>query len=75
MYQITKISTVNHIFSGWLFFRDLLEINWFATTNFRDQDVEYMENETPEIFEDWFTAGKIWDNKALANTAGFLARE
>lgn len=32
-------------------FRDLQEINWLAATTFHDQDVDCLENNIPETFE------------------------
>lgn len=32
-------------------FCDVLEINWFAKSNFCDQDVDYLEYNIPETFE------------------------
>lgn len=47
--------------------RDLPEINWFVATNFCDQNVDYLENDMPKTFVDWFMARNIHDDKALSN--------
>lgn len=41
----------------------------FIKDNFHDRDVDYMENEKPEGFEDWFTARIIQNDRAPANIA------
>lgn len=41
------------------FFCALLEMNWFAATNFRNQGGDYMETETQEIFWDQFPSKNI----------------
>lgn len=41
--------TVNQLLLATILFRDLSEINWFATTNFRDLDVDYLKDDMPDI--------------------------
>lgn len=56
-------------------FLDLLEINWFAAIRFHVKDVHYLENKTPQKFEDWFMGRNICNNEALMNLQKFLALE
>lgn len=46
-----------------------MEINWFAETNYKfgKWDVNYLENDIPEISEDWFMARNICDDEAIIN--------
>lgn len=46
-----------------------MEINWFAATNYKfgKWDVNYLENDIPEISEDWFMARNICDDEAIKN--------
>lgn len=39
-------------------FRDLSEINWFSRTNFRDEDVDDLNNCFPETFNGRFAERK-----------------
>lgn len=41
--------TVNQLLLATILFRDLSEINWFATTNFRDLDVDYLKDDMLDI--------------------------
>lgn len=41
--------TINQRLLTVTLFRDLSEINWFATTNFRDLDVDYLKDDMPDI--------------------------
>lgn len=41
--------TINQLLLTVTLFRDLSEINWFATTNFRDLDVDYLKDDMPDI--------------------------
>lgn len=41
--------TINQRLLTLTLFRDLSEINWFATTNFRDLDVDYLKDDMPDI--------------------------
>lgn len=41
--------TINQRLLTVTLFRDLSEINWFATTNFRDIDVDYLKDDMPDI--------------------------
>lgn len=50
-------------------FYHLLEINWFAETIFRYQDVDHLENNIPVTFDDWLMVRNIRDDEALANLA------
>lgn len=40
-----------------------------TTSNFRDQNIVYLENIIPEAFQDMFAAIVIRDDKALENIA------
>lgn len=40
-----------------------------TTSNFRDQNIVYLENIIPETFQDMFAAIVICDDKALENVA------
>lgn len=43
--------TINQLLLATIVFRDLSEINWFATTNFCDLDVhvDYQKDDMPDI--------------------------
>lgn len=41
--------TINQRLLTVTLFRDLSEINWFATTTFRDLDVDYLKDDMPDI--------------------------
>lgn len=47
------------------FFSQLQETNWFAATNFHDQDVDYFENKIPQTFKHWFATKNIRREEAL----------
>lgn len=40
-------------------FHDLPELHWLTASNFRDQDVDYLENKLPETFDDWFAMRNV----------------
>lgn len=61
------IYTVNQLLFVTILFRDLPEINWFTTTYFCIQDVDYLEIKIQETSEDWFAAINIHDDEALVN--------
>lgn len=69
---MTRHVTVNQLLFAVTLFRKFPEVYWFAMTNFCYQDVDYLENNISETFEDRFAARNIRDNKALAK---FLACE
>lgn len=48
-----------------LLFREVSDIHWCTTTNFRDQDADYLENNISETFKDRFKTRNIPD-EALA---------
>lgn len=50
-------------------FYHLLEINWFAETIFRYQDVDHLENNIPVTFDDWLMVRNTRGEEALANLA------
>ena len=43
-------------------FRDLSEMNWFVATNFRIHDVDYLENEIQDTFEELVHNEKWYSN-------------
>lgn len=56
-------------------FYHLLEINWFAETIFRYQDVDHLENNIPVTFDDWLMVRNTRGEKLLQTLQKFLARE
>lgn len=50
-------------------FYHLLEINWFAETIFRYQDVDHLENNIPVTFDDWLMVRNTRGDEALSNLA------
>lgn len=47
----TDTCTQNQLIFATALFCNVLEINWFAKSNFCDQDVDYLEYNIPETFE------------------------
>lgn len=64
-----KLGTINQLLFATSLFCDLSEIKWFAATNFRNQDVDYLETYIPDAGDDWFVARNICDDKVLMNLA------
>lgn len=50
----------------------LPEINWFAVTNFHEQDVDSVKIYIPGLFDSWFVARNIHVGKALVNLTKFF---
>lgn len=46
-----------------------------AAIDFHVKDVHYLENKTPETFEDWFIGRNICNDEALVNLQKFLTPE
>lgn len=51
------------------FTRDQPEVNLFVTTIFRNQYEEYLINDVPKAFEDWFAVRNIHNDEAYVNVA------
>lgn len=58
--------TVNQLLFNFIYC-NLPEIDWFAETNFQDQDVDYMENNIPETYGHLLAAINIHYDEALVN--------
>lgn len=55
------LNTVNQLFFATTLNCNFPELNWFAVTNFRNQNAcRLSEKKLPEKFENWFTARKFF---------------
>lgn len=53
-------------------FCDLPDINLIAATNYREQDVHYIDNTAQETFNNGFAVGNIRVNESLANLSKYF---